>query len=80
MDKTKVLNWWPVLLTLAGSVLAFGTVRSDMTHAQEQIKQLEQGTPELQQRVTRIETKQDALAEDLKEMKQDVKDIAKAVK
>lgn len=65
------------MIVVAGTGIAgFSTLRADVSHMQ--LEQLQQVSDH--DRIVRMETKQDTMVDDVKEMKKDIKDIAKAVK
>lgn len=80
MDKAKLLPWWPVILAVGGTILTFGVLQTNVTTTMQRVEALEQGSPQVQERITRIEEQQKAIREDIAEIKNDIKDIAKAGK
>jgi hypothetical protein len=74
--SAAIHRWWPMAVAAAVSLLAFGDVRTDLVylkHAQAQQSNDHDAIVRIDQKVNNIEG-------DITEMKQDIKDIAQAVK
>lgn len=74
--STFIKSWWPIIIVAGSGVAAFSTLAADLSNTKEKVE----AQVSDHDRIVRMETKQDRMADDVKEMKQDIKDIAKAVK
>lgn len=71
-----VKSTWPIIVVIAGGLVAWGNIRADVAHiAKQQDEQFSD-----HDRIVRIEEQQKQATQDIREMKQDLKEIAKAVK
>lgn len=76
MSLPIITKHWPIIVTLSAGILAFGTLRADVV----QLKTASQDVKTDHDLIVRVDERQKKLAEDVAEMKQDIKDIAQAVK
>jgi ABC-type nickel/cobalt efflux system permease component RcnA len=67
---------WPVLVVAGGGLMAWGSLRSDVQHIKtQQDQQINDHDA-----IVRIDERQKRMETDVQDMKQDIKDIAEAVK
>lgn len=69
-------EYWPIIITVAGGLLAFGTLRADVADLKDQ--QAKVATD--RELLVRTDERVGRMERDISEMKDDVKEIAKAVK
>jgi hypothetical protein len=73
---TWLKDWWAILTTAAASLIAYATLAASVAD----LEKAEATRVSDHDRIVRMEAKQDNMAEDITEMKADIKEIAKAVK
>jgi hypothetical protein len=69
-------NWWHVLVTVVAGLMAFGSLRADVAQLKED--NIIQATDH--DRIVRMDEKIINIESDITEMKDDLNEIAKAVK
>lgn len=67
---------WPIVVVVAGGLVAWGSLRSDVKHVMTQQDQYVSD----HDTITRMNERQARMETDINEMKNDIKEIAKAVK
>ena len=76
MNAELLKSYWPLIVTFGLGLIGYGTLQTDVAH----IKQQQDVITSDHDRIVRIEEQQKRTADDVSEMKQDLKEIAKAVK
>jgi hypothetical protein len=74
--STFFKNWWPLILTAGSCIAGYSTLASDVSH----IEQREAAQVSDHDLLQRVDTRQQRMEEDVKEMKSDLKEIREAVK